>query len=240
MSGFDKFAWLKAVYRELAFTDGHKAVLAYIAVFTVLYGRDSFQVRQSTIAQQCGISRQTVNKAISNAKDCGYLVVSRRRATGYGRNGADELRLSLPAVSQEGLHHSDETAESCKANGPSDVKQMAESCKAANSSTCENGTPISSGNKFWRQGARASAPPPSPPEEPPPKTCTDHPNWNGAPCHKCRSDKDAFNAWLTGSRKLLAELDYQRDRATGTEAAAISDQRMRRIAVLQRIAVAWK
>ena len=94
-------------------------------------------------------------------------------------------------------------------------------------------------------GGRASAAPPSPhlipDEEPPPKTCTAHPDWNGAACQACKSDKAANNAWLTDSRRLLAELEYQRDRATGTEsAAAISDQRRRRIAIFQRMGEQWK
>ncbi len=150
-AGFDKFAWLRAIYSEPAFTSGEKGVLAHVAVFNVLSGNDTFCVRQSTLAKQSGISRATVNYAIGKAKHRKYLVVSRRRASGYGRSGADELRLSLPAVSQDALHESSggraavsqdalhdsdetpsdvkKTAESCQENGPSDVKKTAESCQ---------------------------------------------------------------------------------------------------------------
>jgi biotin operon repressor len=108
---FDKFAWFKAIYAETrptadskkGFPPGEKAVLAHIAIVNVLTGRDTFCIRQDTIADQCGISRVTVNSAISRAKQLGYLVVSREHDRGYHRNGADELRLLFPELSKEAL-----------------------------------------------------------------------------------------------------------------------------------------
>src|SRR4051812_15115825 len=96
MSGFDKFVWLRAVYDQPEFTAGEKAVLAHIAVFNVLSGRDTFRVRQSTIAGQCGFTKRTVNGAIQSAKRLKYLSLAHARQPGWGRNSADELRLALP------------------------------------------------------------------------------------------------------------------------------------------------
>src|ERR1700747_265240 len=92
--GFDKFAWLKAIYAESrptpgsknGFTDAEKAVLAYIAVFKVLTGNDTFFIRQSTLGEQCGISRKTLNSAIGRAKRLNYLIVSERHKPAPGRN----------------------------------------------------------------------------------------------------------------------------------------------------------
>ena len=145
MSGVDKFAWLRAVYQQPKFPPGEKAVLAHIAVFNVMFGRDTFRVRQSTIADQSGITRQTVNAAIGRGKRLKYLDLADPRESGWGRGGADELRLILPESSEDALHDSGEsrvkqTGESCKANAASRVKQTEESCKAPNSSTSENDT----------------------------------------------------------------------------------------------------
>lgn len=106
-----KFVWFDAVYAESRFTDGEKAVLAYIAVLKVSTGGDTFCIRQSTLAGQCGICRRTVSSAVTRAKRLGYLTVSRPRARGWGRQGANELRLSLPKLSAEFAPNS---AESCE------------------------------------------------------------------------------------------------------------------------------
>jgi hypothetical protein len=173
---FDKFAWLKAVYAESRFTSGEKAVLAHIAIFNVLTGGDTFCIRQSTLAEQCGITRQTVGTAIRQAKHFEYLTVSRLHARGYGRHGADELKLLLPQSCNESLLHSGgsdvkQTAESCKANDQSGVKQTAEWSKAANAPTSENNTPNSSGKQFSKNrsggtGATREQTPASPPAVP--------------------------------------------------------------------------
>jgi hypothetical protein len=153
MSGVDKFAWLRAVYQQPKFPPGEKAVLAHIAVFNVMSGRDTFRVRQSTIADQSGITRQTVNAAIGRGKRLEYLDLADPRESGWGRGGADELRLILPESSEDALHdsaesHVKQTGESCKANAESRVKQTGKSCKAPNSSTCENDTHNSSLEQF--------------------------------------------------------------------------------------------
>jgi hypothetical protein len=165
---FDKFDWLKAVYADPRFPAGEKALLAYVTVFSVQYGKYSFRVRQSTLAdpEHSGISRQTVGSAIRRAKRHGYLAVVSPHAPGRTHHTAEALQLLLPAKSKASLHdsakmpvgvalqaakskealHDSDDAESCKANGGNGVKQTVESCKAANSPTSENDTPNSSLN----------------------------------------------------------------------------------------------
>lgn len=92
----DKFGWLRAVYADRTFSDGEKAVLAYVAIFDVLNGGNTFCIRQDTIAEHCVTSESTVSRAIRRAKRLGYLSVSRMRKPGWGHHGADELRLTLP------------------------------------------------------------------------------------------------------------------------------------------------
>ena len=165
MSGVDKFAWLRAVYQQPKFPPGEKAVLAHIAVFNVMSGRDTFRVRQSTIADQSGITRQTVNAAIGRGKRLEYLDLADPRESGWGRGGADELRLILPESSEDALHdsaesHVKQTGESCKANAESRVKQTGKSCKAPNSSTCGNDTHNSSLEQFSNPVLYAQVPEP--------------------------------------------------------------------------------
>ncbi|WP_219067111.1 helix-turn-helix domain-containing protein [Candidatus Mycobacterium methanotrophicum] len=93
---FTKFDWLRTVYGQPEFKDGEKAVLAYVAVFSVMTGGNTFRVRQDTLAERCGVSESTVYRAMKRGKDLGYLAMSRRRKSGTGCHGADELRLTLP------------------------------------------------------------------------------------------------------------------------------------------------
>lgn len=169
MVPFDKFNdWLKVVMAEPTFTGSDKAVLAYIAVFYVRHGEDTFCVKQSTIAERCAISRKAVNSAMSRAKEAGFLKVDRHRQRGTGRHGADELRLTLPELSNELPHHSMElgndplhhsrdsseavasrqtqsdvtkTPELCNQNDQSDVTKTPELCNRTNSPASENNTP---------------------------------------------------------------------------------------------------
>jgi hypothetical protein len=153
MSGVDKFVWLRAVFGQPEFTAGEKAVLAHIAVFNVMAGRDTFRVRQSTIAENSGITRRTVNAAIQRGKRLKYLTLADAREPGWGRSGADEIRLILPETREVTSHDSGESREkqmqkSCEANAESREKQMQKSCEAPNSPTCENDTPNSSLEQF--------------------------------------------------------------------------------------------
>jgi hypothetical protein len=143
-----KFTWLKAIYTD-RFSDGQKAVLAYITNFSVFTGQDIFRVRQSTLAEQCGISRQTVGGAIRRARHLGYLTVVKPHTPGRTHHDADTLKLVLPAKSKASVHHSAwdaSTAESCKANEANDVKQRDKWCKAGKASTSEDEAHYSSLN----------------------------------------------------------------------------------------------
>ncbi len=222
--GFDKFCWLKAVYADPKFPAGEKAVLAYVTAFSVQYGKDSFRVRQSTLADAAhsGISRQTVGSAIRRAKRHGYLAVVSPHAPGRTHHTAETLQLLLPAKNKEALH--DSSAESCKANGGNGVKQTAELCKAANSPTSENHTPNSSsngsseGSGAANNGERTAKLDSLPDWATPPPKCLKHPNGyqHDDDCRRCgalrRWDENAdkrrqqnYDAAWTERNKLGAQ-----------------------------------
>jgi hypothetical protein len=122
---FDKFAWLRAVLADDVVTLGKKAVLAYVAVFDVRNGSDTFCVRQHTIASRCATSESTVSRAIRHAKRLGYLTVAQSRKPGWGQHGADVLRLMLPEKSPVNL-----TTDSPAWNGESSGKLTADSAES--------------------------------------------------------------------------------------------------------------
>ena len=95
--GSPEFEWARAVYAESRFPAGEKAVvLAHIAIFNVFTGNNTFRVRQSTIAEQCGITRQTVGNAIRQAKRLGFLAVQLDMHTrGRTHHGAEYFSLPL-------------------------------------------------------------------------------------------------------------------------------------------------
>jgi hypothetical protein len=122
-----KFDWLRAVFAEPRIPDGEKVVLAYIANFSVRTDGDTFCVRQSTLADHCALSERTANSAVSRSKRLGYLALSRARQRGTGHHGADELRLTLPKLSEESSRHSTELDEETSHNSAkSDTKQTQE------------------------------------------------------------------------------------------------------------------
>lgn len=219
MTAIDKYAWFRAIYAETrptpgskkGFTDGEKAVLGYIAMIKVLTGKDTFRIRQSTLSEQCGTSRQTVNSAIGRAKRLGYLTVNERHKPAPGRNTPAEWQLLIPEPCKESGHglepnHVKETAEPCKESGhgsPNHVKQTNKPCKAANSSTSRNAAATSSLEQFSKKtssrGEVCDAPPPAEISYldslvPPPMFCPKHPN-GGIPCGACIDLKRIGEAW---------------------------------------------
>ncbi len=97
-----KYDWFKAVYAERRFSAGERSVLGYIAIVYIRDGT-AFCVRQSVIAQRCDVSEMLAGRAIRKAKRLGYLVLSRPRERGTGRDRADELTLTLPTSVAEKL-----------------------------------------------------------------------------------------------------------------------------------------
>jgi hypothetical protein len=240
MSAWDKFAFITAVGADSRLTVGARFVLMQIALNWTAVDRPTFHVKQATIAERLGVSLRLVKAAIADGRRHGYIVVELHRKRGTGQHGADMNRMMLPELSAQSAPHSELGARNdgvgCT-NGQSEVHESTELGARANPPTRENTVPNCSLNALDKalEGlpTRASA-------EPPPKTCTKHARWDGPACGSCGDDKRAYQGWLTASRQLLAHLDYQRDRATGTEAAAISDERRKRIAIFQHLGEQWK
>jgi len=205
---FDKFAWLKAVYAETVFTPGEKAVLAHIAVFNVLTGKDMLRIRQSTIADQCGISRPTVNGATGQAELLGYLTVSERHKPAPGRNTPAEWQLLIPEPCKESEHGLE----------PNHVKNLSEPCKAANSPTSENDTPNSSLNSSTKDNSSRGEVCDTAEGElvpmleariiPPSGFCSEHPHGEDPDCRRCWDRGKYRREWMhtpEGKAWLLRE-----------------------------------
>lgn len=197
---FDKFCWLQTVYANKTFTDSEKAVLAYVAVFSVINGGRTFCVRQDTLAEHCGTSESTVSRAIRRGKKLGYLAVSRQRKTGYGRHGADELRLESPVKS---------TAES----GKSAVKLTADSAESPVKSQRVT-RQIDGCNKEYRslhsslkEGGAAPATKPTPESHRTPPICRKHPDGpdHDEPCRSCMR----WRRWIEDEQARTSELQRQ-------------------------------
>lgn len=155
--GFDKFVWIKTLVADPAVSFRGKTIGTLCAISFVTYGEDTFAVRQKTIAARCGTSRKTVNLALGDVKAAGYLVKSRPRSQGPGRNGGDEWRLVFPECCHQSVHHSGEkwcnasvqhsesgvtpTAEWCNPNGQSGVTGLSECCNTPSSPTSAKDPP---------------------------------------------------------------------------------------------------
>lgn len=147
-SGRTRFDWFKAVYAEPEFTEGDKVVLGYIVIIYIR-ASPTFCVRQSVIAQRCGVSEITVGRAIRKAKRLGYLVLARERKRGPGQDKADELKLMFPAGydpekrtnNLTGHSESDlsQTPERPNKFDPNDLSSTSERPITANSLTSQNG-----------------------------------------------------------------------------------------------------
>src|ERR1700730_17050005 len=101
--GFDKFEWIKAVCAAPRSPGAEKVVLLYCAIRYVLHGEETFSARQETIAQRCATSDRTVRRAFAQARQLGYLVLSRPRPRGRGNRRADEYRTVLPSEIPDSL-----------------------------------------------------------------------------------------------------------------------------------------
>lgn len=145
-SGRTRFDWFKAVYAEPEFTEGDKAVLGYIVI---IYIRRSptFCIRQSVIAQRCGVSEKTVRRAIQKARRLGYFVLTRERKRGPGQDRGNELKLMFPPgyvpKRQDNLSgHSENEGTNCPERGdkfdPNEGTNRPERGDRANSLTSQN------------------------------------------------------------------------------------------------------
>ena len=96
MSGFDKFEWMDAVSSDTRLPVAERFLLALAAFKYAYKSKDLFCVRQTTIAARFNVSDRMVRKAISAAKQLGYIVPAEPRQRGRGHCRADEYRLVIP------------------------------------------------------------------------------------------------------------------------------------------------
>jgi hypothetical protein len=182
-----------------------KAVLAFVAVFSVMTGCTTFCVRQETLAEHCGVSKSTVNRALRRGKNLGYLAVSRRRKSGSGCHGADELRLALPKS------HVKLTTDSEK----SDVQLTTDSAKSHVNLTSEHieerTRQVFKENSSLKEAGAASTVRPAPESQRPPPICSKHPDGpdHDEPCRACKR----WREWREQEQARTAESQRQEPRA---------------------------
>lgn len=94
----DKFDWFMAVQADTRLSAADKYVLQNAAITYVnhLKREDTFYVRQAVMAERFKVGLRTVERAISRAKQLGYLVVDKPRKRGPGHHIPDSYRLAIP------------------------------------------------------------------------------------------------------------------------------------------------
>ncbi|BBX33938.1 hypothetical protein [Mycolicibacterium mageritense] len=104
----DKFDWFMAVQADTRLSAADKYVLQNMAVTYVNHRRREgvLYVRQSVMAERFKVGLRTVERAISKAKQLGYLVVDVPRKRGPGHHGPDKYRLAIPELPANLAGHS--------------------------------------------------------------------------------------------------------------------------------------
>jgi hypothetical protein len=241
---FPKFVWQKALLADKRFTPEQKLLGIAICNWFTRKDGTGWPIELDDIPKKMseGMHHERLKVALAKFVRHGYLTEVGRSKGGRGVTSWRHHDLSKPAAVLLYLkQHSVkpeavlcETRSTTVAGLPGNAQVTRHvSDLSVTSSVTSSGT-----------GAASATPSPAPepiPEEPPPRTCADHSDWNGPSCFTCKHDKRAYQTWLNDSRRLLSDLERQRDRATGTdESAAISDERRNRIAVFQRLGENWK
>jgi hypothetical protein len=237
--GFDKFSWLKALVADPALSDKEVRLAALICISKVRRDGTGWRVYLDELAAEIpgGMDSHRMRTAFQKLVRRGFLIEQERSMGGRGRRAYRWFNLSKPGAAQHQVSEKPgaETYETRCNSVPNPVQK-----RTGFSDISAGKTPQKNAKGTLEGTLEGTGSPKSIPEEPPSKACTEHPNWTDWPCLTCKRDKNAYQTWLTDSRRLLSELDYQRDRATGTEAAAISHERRNRIAVFQRLGENWK
>ncbi|QQG99533.1 hypothetical protein HBE99_24015 [Mycobacteroides chelonae] len=161
---FNKWKWFDAVVADPHIPAGEKVVLVRQVVKAVLNGKDTFCVRQQTVAASTATNERTVQRAYKRAIELGYLELVTERLRG-SKNKSDAYRLLMPAESGSGVgkvpdKKSPTSAKSTRLIVEEHPTISPKVPDTANAPTSENATPISSLEKFLGEG---TAPPPLPP-----------------------------------------------------------------------------
>ena len=96
-----KFAWIDSVYAEDRFTPADKAILVYCAIKGVYGKQHDFTLNQTLIAERVGVGTATVKRAVSKAREYGYLALAAERQRGRGHTNSDRHRIVLPSPLHE-------------------------------------------------------------------------------------------------------------------------------------------
>lgn len=87
--------WREAVRKDTRLTAVQRLILTALDEFRNRT-RDNAWPTNSTLGEACGVSRQTVNKALKRAEELGYLVAVSRPRRSDGRQGAVVWKFNIP------------------------------------------------------------------------------------------------------------------------------------------------
>lgn len=202
MSGFDKFAWIKAVSGDARFPE--RFLMTNIVLMYVTHGQDVFHVRQSKIAERFAVCESTVKRAIAGARRLGYLHSDNPRRRGKGRTSPADYRLALP--DDQGSQKTPGQAQPKVTGDPTKGHRRPRPGVMVDVSTSTDATPKGS----LKGSIEGSAPA---------RQCSRHINNPNPPaCSACRRAREDAEAW----DKQQAE---RQQRETAAIRAAIDDCR---------------
>lgn len=217
---FNKFGWLRRIYADPTLGGGEKAVLAYVAVFNVMHGGDTFRIRQDTLAKHCGLSESTVGRALRQGKRLGYLSVSCARKPGWGQHGADELRLTLPESPVNLAANSEKSPVNLTTDSAESPVKSEKVTRQSDSYIKEYGSLHGS----LREGGLASTAKPASESHRPPPLCPKHPDGpdHDEPCRICKR----WREWQEQEPARTAESRRQACRARNAvrDACSLCDE----------------
>jgi hypothetical protein len=220
VSGFDKFAWIRAVRASTELSDGMKYVLQNAALEYVLHedrakalGREAGQLyaRQATIAETCQVSLRLVKSAYSAARRLGFLALAEDRQRGRGHHSPDTYRLVIPQeIGANAAPNNDKKVHETTEIGARNVEIGAR----ADPLTSENDT-ITGGIAGGSEGTAPPAPPSS--------QCSKHRNDPNPP--NCRACGDARKAAEDFARRQAeAEKQARADALARRDACTACDE----------------
>lgn len=103
--------WREAVRKDTRLTTGQRLVLTALDEFRNKI-KDNAWPTNATLGDACGMSRQSVNRALKRAEELGYLVAASRPRRQDGRQGAVVWKFNIPRNPESALVDTGYTPES--------------------------------------------------------------------------------------------------------------------------------
>ena len=251
--------------RHAGLTHGEFRVAVELAEYA-RPGKPTVWPSATTLAEICGMTKRGIQLVLASLEAKRAIVCTGRSKGGRGHTNHwrllvipapetvnDASPFTDPETANHGSPFADEKANHGSPFADEKANENAHKGRTKTHEKANGGSPEVGRSCESEVGARASertdhpgnhSPEPTHPNgisiEPPKRACTRYPHSEA--CGTCKSDNDAHRTWLADSRRLLDDLDRERDAPGCPEwrATEISNRRMARIAVFQRIGEPWK